>query len=284
MIKLISWFKNLVQDAHFFKARELIFELIKILPYSSWWQLRNCVAIEVTSGDIKLLQLSQYRDGYRVDFFARLPLPTLLCIEKDFQNSEQLSLALARLIKRTHLKANHVITAFPYLDAITKKVTVQATENTLLLEQSILELAEKNLIKELEQLNLDYVLLNKKNNLQDKQDVLLVAVKTKILERAIGFIEAVGLKVKVVDLDAYALGRGLQLLKMQIPKEFFLGCVAVLELNDWAITLTVFSNQELIFVNKEQVGDKFQTHYSWSYQKEDSVEYLKDFFELLIGD
>lgn len=161
------------------------------------------VALDIGSSSIKLVETAVEKNGYRVLNLGILALPANAIQNNIVVDHKSVAEGIRGLIAAYGIKATQVISAVPGRAVIMKKVQMPTQEEDQL--EANVEFEANNVIPEnLENVNLDYQVLNFVNG-GDKMEVLLVAVKKEIVNSYTEVIEEAGLKPAVMDVDYFAM-------------------------------------------------------------------------------
>ena len=161
------------------------------------------VALDIGASSIKMVETTLDKNGYRVLNLGVLPLPSNAIQNNIIVQSKPVVDTIRRLVQEHGVRSKQVISAVPGRAAIMKKVQMPK-QSSIELENNI-EFEAQNVIPEnLENVNLDYQVLNSAAD-SNKIEVLLVAVKKEIINSYTDVIEEAGLEPAVIDVDYFAL-------------------------------------------------------------------------------
>ena len=163
----------------------------------------GCVALDIGSSSIKMVEAGLDKGGYRVLKLGIQALPENAIQNNMVVDTKTVAEAVKQLIKDNGVKAKRVIAAVPGRAVIMKKVQMPKQESEEL--EANIEFEAQNVIPEnLENVNLDHQVLSETDD-GNKMDVLLVAVKKEIVNSYTDVIEQAGLEPAVMDVDYFAL-------------------------------------------------------------------------------
>jgi len=222
------------------------------------------LGIDISSTSIKLVELSQTDDGYRVESLAVEPLPANAVVEKNIQDVEAVGETLQKAIKRSGTKCKQAALAVAGSAVITKIITMPAALSEDDMEIQIEMEADQYIPYPLEEINLDFQVLNETINNPETVDVLLAASRSENIELRTAATEIAGLTSKIIDVEAYSIENASKLLVP--PKnssaetndddetEDFI--IAVLDVGATMTSLNVIENNNLIYTREQAFGGK----------------------------
>ena len=162
---------------------------------------KNVIGLDIGSSAIKLVSLKQSKKGYSLQSFGAHPLPPEAIIDGALMNSTVIVSSIRDLIQAQRIRHKEVGIAISGHSVIIKKITLPAmTEEEL--EESIQWEAEQYIPFDINDVNLDYVVLDSSG---DSMDVLLVAVKKDRIADYTSVIVQAGKEPVLVDVDVFAL-------------------------------------------------------------------------------
>jgi len=230
------------------------------------------VGLDISSTSVKLLELSQQNDGYRVEAYAAEPLPPNSVVEKNITDVEAVGEAIQRVTKRAGTRTKYAAVAVAGSSVITKVITMPANLAGDELE-SLIELeADQYIPYSLEEVNMDFEVLGVSASNPDTCDVLLAASRSENVDSRIAAVELGGLITRVVDIEAYTLENAFQLISTQIPGGFEDNTVAIVDIGATMTTLSVLHDGKIIYTRDQVFGGKqlteeIQRRYGLSYEE-----------------
>ena len=163
----------------------------------------GCVALDIGSSSIKLVEAAVDKSGYRVLKLGIVTTPENAIQNNMVVDARTVAESIKQLIKESGVRSKQVIAAVPGRSVIMKKVQMPKQEPAEL--EANIEFEAQNVIPEnLENVNLDHQVLSQSDD-GNQMDVLLVAVKKEIVNSYTDAIEQAGLEPAVMDVDYFAL-------------------------------------------------------------------------------
>ena len=114
------------------------------------------LGLDISSTSVKLLELEQDGDNYRVQSLAVEPLPDNAVVEKNFQDVEAIGETIQKAVKRSGTKAKLAAVAVAGSAVITKIINMPANLSENELELQIQQEADQYIPYPLEEINLDF--------------------------------------------------------------------------------------------------------------------------------
>ena len=230
------------------------------------------VGLDISSTSVKLLELSQQNDGYRVEAYAAEPLPPNSVVEKNITDVEAVGEAIQRVTKRAGTRTKYAAVAVAGSSVITKVITMPANLAGDELESQIELEADQYIPYSLEEVNMDFEVLGVSASNPDTCDVLLAASRSENVDSRIAAVELGGLITRVVDIEAYTLENAFQLISTQIPGGFEDNTVAIVDIGATMTTLSVLHDGKIIYTRDQVFGGKqlteeIQRRYGLSYEE-----------------
>jgi type IV pilus assembly protein PilM len=229
------------------------------------------IGVDISSTAVKLLQLSQAGNRYRVEHYAVEPLPPNAVVEKNIVEVEAVGEAIRRAVARSGARARHAAAAVAGSAVITKVIPMQGEMDEDELESAI-ELESVNYIPyPIEEVNLDFEVLGAMPNNPEMIQVLLAASRSENVEARVSALELGGLTAKVMDVEAFAIENAFALLAehLSAPRD---GIVALVDTGATMTTLNILRNGRSIYSREQvfggkQLTDEVMRRYGLSYEE-----------------
>lgn len=231
----------------------------------------SLLGLDISSTTVKLLELSHQHDGYRVEAYAAEPLPPNSVVEKNITDVEAIGEAIQRAVKRSGSRSKFAAVAVAGSSVITKVITMPNLSDEEMASQIELE-ADQYIPYALEEVNMDFEVLGPNDKNPETVDVLLAASRSENVDSRVAAVELGGLTTKVVDIEAYTLENGFQLIESQIPSGLDDNTVAIVDIGATMTTLSVLHDSKIIYTRDQVFGGKqlteeIQRRYGLSYEE-----------------
>lgn len=166
---------------------------------------KSVVGLDIGSSGIKLIELKERRRGeYQLVHLGFEPLSPEAIVDGSIMDSSLVVDAINRLNEQTGTKNPSYATSLSGHSVIIKKIQVPAVSTDELAE-SIRWEAEQYIPFDINDVRLDYVVLNESVEGRETLDVLLVAVKRDKVNDYVSVISQTGKQAVIVDVDAFAV-------------------------------------------------------------------------------
>jgi type IV pilus assembly protein PilM len=193
----------------------------------------NAVGLDIGASSVKAVQLKKGHGTMELVKLGIAPLHPETIVDGVIMDSGTVISAIQQIFTENQIKTKDVAVAVSGHSVIVKKIQVQKMRPEELDEAIPFE-AEQYVPYAIEDVNLDYQVLESDNPEATEMDVLLVAVKKDIINDYLSIISTAGLKAVVVDVDAFALENAFEL-AYDLDREQVVGLVnlgaAVMNIN-----------------------------------------------------
>jgi len=227
---------------------------------------RALVGLDIGSSAVKAIELKPAGKGYKVTAFGSEPVPPDSIVDGAIIDAVSVADSIRRLFESRNIKTQEVAASLSGNAVIVKKITLpMMTEAEL--SESIYWEAEQYIPFDIQDVNLDYQILDKgdpaagRNNLE----VLLVAAKKEKIADYTGVIAQAGRTAVVVDVDAFALQNAYEVNYGIEP-----GVTVLLNAGASATNINILQGDQSIFTRDISVGGNAYTE---ALQRELSLPY-----------
>lgn len=203
---------------------------------------RPLIGIDISAARVKLLELDGNTGTYRVLAYASEALPEDAIADHQVIDAEAVAVAVARALERSGTAARDAAIAVSGPAVISKIVEMPADLSDDEMERQIGFDAQQYIPHPLDEVNLDFRVLEPAENNPDINRVLVVACRRETIEMRVAALEMGGVRVRVVDVEEYALQNACTLLAEHTPGMADNGRVAVFDIGAHRTRLTVPRN------------------------------------------
>lgn len=161
------------------------------------------VGLDIGSSSVKAVELRKIKKGYELVHVAKEPLATDTVVDGAIMDALSVSDSISKVFLDSKIKTKNVATSVSGHSVIVKKISLPVMSNEEL-EESIQWEAEQHIPFDIQDVNLDYQVLNPASP-TNTTDVLLVAVKKDKILNHTNVITQAGRVPLVVDIDAFAV-------------------------------------------------------------------------------
>jgi type IV pilus assembly protein PilM len=191
----------------------------------NWGKKKNVIGIDIGSSSIKLVELIDGKNGFKLQNLAISSLPPEAIVDGAFMDSVTIIDTIRDLITTSKVKTKDVVTSVSGHSVIVKKISLPfMTEAEL--EESIRWEAERYIPFDINDVNIDFQTFGSNPENPEVMEVVLVAAKKDIINDYVSMIMEAGLNPVIIDIDAFALENMLAI-NYEIGKEEVVAIVNV---------------------------------------------------------
>lgn len=213
---------------------------------------KNLIGLDIGTSAIKLVEMDANK---MIVHHALAPLPPGAVVNKEVHDGHAVTQALKRVLDDWNSTCKNVAIAIPDNQIMSKVIQLDAGLSESEIETHLSLESEKYFSYPLADIHFDFHIQDKSasaNNLANNfevVDVLLVAARKDVCEARITPIQAAGLQVQIMDIEAYAIERAI------IQNKDFVqtGLLAVVDLGISMMTLHILKKAQCIFTRSEIV-------------------------------
>jgi len=233
---------------------------------------KETVGLDIGASSVKAVQLTPGRGGHELVRLGIAPLHPETIVDGVIMDSGTVLSAIQQIFTENQIKTKDVVVAVSGHSVIVKKIKVGRMKLEELEEQIPFE-AEQYVPYAIEDVNLDFQVLESTNPEANEMDVLLVAVKKDIINDYLSIISTAGLKAVVVDVDAFALQNAFEI-AYEMEKDQVVGLVnlgaAVMNINILQGGMSEFTRDSALGGNR--YTESIQKMLGLSYEQAESLK------------
>jgi type IV pilus assembly protein PilM len=225
---------------------------------------KSLVGLDIGSSAVKAVELKPAGRGYRVAAFGSEPLPPDSIVDGAIIDGAAVAEAIRKLFDSRGIRTRDVAASLSGNAVIVKKISLPTMTEAELAESIYWE-AEQYIPFDIQDVNLDYQVLEGGAN-GGTMDVLLVAAKKEKIADYTGVIAQAGRTAVVIDVDAFALQNAYEVNYGLEP-----GTVTVLlNAGASATNINILSGEQSVFTRDVSIGGNAYTE---ALQRELSLPY-----------
>ncbi|MGK0441113.1 MAG: type IV pilus assembly protein PilM [Pseudohongiellaceae bacterium] len=213
------------------------------------------LGMDISSSSVKVLELSQNGNSYKVESFSVASLPPNSVVEKNIVELESVAESVAKAHKSSQSKLKTVAVAVAGSAVITKQIEMPADLSDDAMESQITLEADQYIPYPLDEVAIDFEVQGPSERSPDQVDVLLAACRRENVDLREDALEMAELTAKVVDVEAYAIERAYSLLEPQIDVEED-GAIAIVDIGSTMTTLSVLVGGQTVYTREQLFGGK----------------------------
>jgi type IV pilus assembly protein PilM len=203
---------------------------------------------------VKAVELKAVGKTYRVAAFGSEPIPPDSIVDGAIIDGGAVADAIRRLFESRKIKTTDVAASLSGNAVIVKKITLPVMTESELAESIYWE-AEQYIPFDIQDVNLDYQILDGGDGSKGTMDVLLVAAKKEKIADYTGVIGQAGRKAVVVDVDAFALQNAYEINYGIEPS----AVVVLLNAGASATNINILSGDQSVFTRDISIGGNAYT-------------------------
>ncbi len=233
---------------------------------------KGFIGLDIGTNSIKLLEIEESKGGYRLKNFGIADLPKDSIVNGSIVNHEGLVSALQKLTSNLKIKAKNTVASISGNPVIIKKITMPLTTDEEL-EESIKFEAEQYIPFDLQEVNIDFQILNVEEEKADQMNVMLVAAKKVMIEEYTKVLMDAGLKPIILDVDVFALENAFEM-NYQVEENQNIALIDIgastININITKDNVSAFTRD--IFLGGNQITEELQKKFSISFEEAEAMK------------
>jgi len=165
---------------------------------------KDIVGVDIGASAVKLVQLRELKGGYQLHNVGILPLPAEAIVDNTLMDSPSIVETVKQLLESLQIKAKDAVCSISGNAVIIRKISLPVMPAEELEDQIHWE-AEQYIPFDINDVNVDFQILDTDEQDLSKMNVLLVASKKDIINDYLAVFAEAGLKLVVVDVDSFAV-------------------------------------------------------------------------------
>ena len=226
---------------------------------------KSLVGLDIGSSAVKAVELKPAGRGYRVAAYGSEQLPPDSIVDGAIIDGAAVADAIRRLFDRHGIRTKDVAASLSGNAVIVKKITLPTMSEAELAESIYWE-AEQYIPFDIQDVNLDYQVLEGGANANGTMEVLLVAAKKEKIADYTGVIAQAGRTAVVIDVDAFALQNAYEVNYGMEPG----AVVVLLNAGASATNINILNGEQSVFTRDVSIGGNAYTE---ALQRELSLPY-----------
>lgn len=211
---------------------------------------KSYLSLDIGSSSVKMLEVRGGHDALKVVNVGLAQLPANAIQSNVVQDAASVAHTIRNLLTSRKVTTTEVIAAVPGPAVIIKRATFPM-QNPQELEETILFEAGNFIPESLENVNLDYQILDSAQD-ANEIEVLLVAVRKDVINSYVAAISEAGLVPVVVDVDYFALENMFELNYAPEPEEV----VALINIGARYSSINIMKGRRSAFTGDVPVGGR----------------------------
>jgi type IV pilus assembly protein PilM len=207
------------------------------------------IGLDIGTNSIKIVELDVSPRKATVVSFGVAPTPTGTITGGEIMDPMTLSQAIKSLLEKTNSKRKHASVGIWGTAVIVKRVSLPKMDLQLLDEQIRWE-AEQYIPFDIQEINLEYHVLNSSQASAETMDILLVAAKKDLIMNYLETVESTGVSCSILDVSTFALANCFMINHPELANE----TSAIFDIGSGITNFVVVENGEAVFARDIPMG------------------------------
>jgi type IV pilus assembly protein PilM len=213
------------------------------------------IGVDISTSAVKMVELSAHgKGGYRLEGYSIAAIPKDAIVDGNITGLEQVSDAVKLAWKLLGTREKRAALALPSAAVITKKVLMSADLREVDMETQVEAEANQYIPFPLEEVNIDFQVIGPAANGADEVEVLIAAARKEKIEDRIAAAEDAGLKVTVMDVDAYATEAAYTITAAQLPNGGKDQTVMIVDIGAVMMHINVLHDNVSVYTREQAFG------------------------------
>jgi type IV pilus assembly protein PilM len=213
----------------------------------------SIIGLDIGSASVKAVELTAKNKGIELQHVGIAQLPPEAIVQGAFLNSSAIVDAVREAVDSAGTRTKNVATAVSGHSLIVKKISLPSMTRDEL-EESIRWEAEQYIPFDINEVNLDFQILNS-GETEGQMDVLLVAAKKDLIDDYVNVITEAGLHPAVLDVEAFAVENTFEANYEIGPEEV----VALADIGAQVVNINIIANGIPAFTRDISTGGNVYT-------------------------
>lgn len=210
---------------------------------------KKVIGLDIGTNSIKIVELDVSNRKTSVVSFGVIPTPAGTIVGGEIMDPATLSDSIKSLLEKTASKRKHASVGIWGNAVIVKRVALPKMDMQLLDEQIRWE-AEQYIPFDIQEINLEYHVLNSSKNSIDTMDILLVAAKKDLIMNYLETVESSGISCTILDVSTFALANCF----MRNYPDLSNDTSAIFDIGSGITNFVVVENGEAVFARDIPMG------------------------------
>lgn len=235
------------------KRREFLLKFDFLLQKTK----NSLIGVDVSSSAVKMVELSAAGNRqYRLESYANVPLPKGSISEGNVNDLNQVADTMRTASRLLGANTRQVVLALPTAAVISKRVLMPASLREDEMEAQVENEAMQYIPFPLDEMNLDFQVLGPLGKEKEATDVevLIVAAKKEKIDDRVAVAEEAGLKVVIMDVDAYATEMAFTQIFKQLPDRNKHTVTMILDIGATVTHINVMVGQKSVYAREQAFG------------------------------
>lgn len=213
------------------------------------------IGVDVSATSIKMVELSAIgKHQFRLDGYASVALPKGVVSDGNINDLTQVADTIRSAWRLLGSRARQVVMALPTSAVISKRVILPAGMPDEELELQVEAEANQYIPFPLDEMNLDFQVLGPIGKDNNEVEVLIAAAKKEKIDDRVAIAEEAGLKVSIMDVDAYATETAYRQIFKQLPEHTKKTITMILDIGAHVTHINVMVGLHSVYAREQAFG------------------------------
>lgn len=237
---------------------------------------KKILGVDIGSSSVKLVELSRNRKNYELESLAISPLPKGAVVDGQIFDISSVSSVLREIVKTTKTRGAYAFTGLFGEGVVIKRIKLPMMPKKEL-EHHIRWEAEQYIPFSIDEVNLDYDVINTNYKKSGKMDLIIAAAKKDLVSSYSAVLYDSGLIAKGVDIGSFAL---FDMYKENY--EFDLSdTIAIVDIGASRTLISVVEKGKIIFIKDlenscNHISEILQNQLAVSFEEAESLKVAND--------
>ena len=230
------------------------------------------LGIDISETAVKLLELSQRGSNYQVESYAVEPIAPNSVTEKTINDIDQVGETIASVVEKSGTKTKNAAVCVAGSSVITKVINMPSGLSDDDMEVQIQIEADQHIPFPLDQVSIDFEVVEEPEEDSENVKVLLAAARSEIVDNCVASLDLGGLKAKVVDIEAFTIENSIEWISKKFPSGVSKDVIAVADIGSRSMTFSVLEDLKVVYSRDEAFGgvqltEEIQRRYGMSFEE-----------------
>ena len=209
------------------------------------------LGIDISETAVKLLELSQRGSNYQVESYAVEPIAPNSVTEKTINDIDQVGETIASVVEKSGTKTKNAAVCVAGSSVITKVINMPSGLSDDDMEVQIQIEADQHIPFPLDQVSIDFEVVEEPEEDSENVKVLLAAARSEIVDNCVASLDLGGLKAKVVDIEAFTIENSIEWISKKFPSGVSKDVIAVADIGSRSTTFSVLEDLKVVYSRDE---------------------------------
>ena len=233
---------------------------------------KQLIGLDIGTSAVKVIALREQMKGYTLQALGYEPLPPEVIVDGAIMDSAIVVDAIQKIVKDQKIRRKNVALSVSGHSVIVKKITLPKMSQEEL-DESIHWEAEQYIPFDIDDVNIDFHILEEQELSGNEMEVILVAVKKDKVNDYTNLVRQAGLTPLVVDVDGFAIGNQYEI-NYGLDSD---RVVALIDIGAGVMNINIMQGRQHMLYRDISIGgnqftDALQKELNVSYQQAEGIK------------